>query len=491
MSRSGYYTRWDNDDSVLKRAMNTYKRASSRNKMIILVIAACFLLINVFIFNSILDKFKENWADRKAYKEAIKNYEEGIENYDLDMLTKAYDSFVALGEYKDAPDYAVKAGSEKSKLSSYNQGLQSYNDGDYVEAFGHFDAILDYRDTMSYVNTMAAELYSRAETRIEEENYESAKNILIQIPSYATEYYDKAMTLYQNMTDIQTTKEMEAKYESALSLYNSGSYNTAQTLFMEVRDYYNVENELENIGNYYYGLLETYYASADYNNLFKTAEYIDSDREWSQYQKTKTLIAQAKTEYKTYVVNTANNIFATQGYAAVKEFVNGCINDAFSQGEANVMIEDKEPVMLSTLAPYDSWEWEGASSIAASGWSNRDFYFKDGVQDEDGNIHNNVLLGGGCAASYYVGGKDYSYITGSLFVVAGHKATVKKPIQLLITNGDGHELYRTDLYSGYGTQYFAVDISGQENITIYFNGYDGDFVNSDQYGAIGEIGFVK
>ena len=491
MSRNGYYTRWDNEDSVLKRAMNTYKRTNGRNKMIILVIVACFLLVNVFIFNSILDKFRVSWSNAKHYREAVKDYEEGVEEYNLDKLTNACNTFLSLGSYKDSEEYAVKAASEKNTLTTYNLGVESYNNEDYVKALNCFGKIVGYRDSMNYVNIMASELYSRAEQKIEEENYESARNTLLLIPSCAVDYYEKAQTLYQNMTDIQTAKEMEAKYQSALSLYDSGNYSSAQQLFIEVKNHYDVSAELDEIGNYYYGLLESYYTSGDYANLFKTSEYIDSDREWVQYEKTKSLVSQAKTEYKTYVINTANEIFKTQGYAEFKKFVNSCINDAFSQGEANSMIQDKEPVMLSTMSPYDSWEWEGASSIAASGWSNMDFYFKDQIQDEDGNIHNNVLLGGGCAATYYIGGKGYSYITGSLFVVAGHEATVKKPIQLLITNGDGQELYRTELYSGYGTQNFAVDISGQENITIYFNGYDGDFVNSDQYGAIGEIGFVK
>ena len=62
---------------------------------------------------------------------------------------------------------------------------------------------------------------------------------------------------------------------------------------------------------------------------------------------------------------------------------------------------------------------------------------------------------------------------------------------LLIRDGDGNDLYRDTLVSGYDPKYFSIDVTGIEDIVIYFDGFRGGFLDSYYYGGVGEMSLYK
>ena len=487
------YSGWDNKkDSSLTHAFRVYKEMNQKQKTIVIVILIAFILIDIKIFSSIAGRFGEDKDNKAKYKEAIACYEEAIESYDMELLDEANQMFLDLNYYEDSHEYITNIENEKNNLTIYNEAMALWQEEKYVEAFDKFEMIIDYRDSLTNINSMAATLYADAEAMIEEERYDTASNILLRIPESSTEYYALAQEMYNSMSDIKSVKNKEKKYESAMTYYNAGNYEDAQPLFIDVRKQYDVSIQLDTIANYYYGIGESCYANGDYDGFFNAMDKIDSEREWTEYEKVIAYIEQVKGEYKTLVTENASSILLTQGYGAFKEYVNDSINLGFSQGDANTLLNDKKPVMLSTLSPYDSWEFKENEEIMDLGWSSRELQFDYGIRDVAGNQHSDVMMGGGCAAAYYIGDSDYSMLTGSVFIVEGCNATVDKPVQLLIRNDEGVTLYRCELLSGYSTEYFAIDVSGEDKILIYFNGFEGHTLSEDDwYGGVGEFCFIK
>ena len=78
-----------------------------------------------------------------------------------------------------------------------------------------------------------------------------------------------------------------------------------------------------------------------------------------------------------------------------------------------------------------------------------------------------------------------------MFIIDGHRATEDRPVFIAIKNGDGEMLYTGKLMSGYDNLDFSVDVTGEEKIYIYFDGFYGNFIDSDFYGGAGEVALLK
>ncbi len=486
------FTEFEDNDPIYEHALKLYNNTNKTNKRIIFIVIVIFIILDISVFVSIIGKFNNLKLNNEDYKSAVNYYEIAVDSNDIEMLDEASNMFIELNGFKDSNDYVVAIEEEKNKIVLYEEAVDLYAQKDYELAFEKFEAIIDYRDSQIYIDNMAAELYADAEGMIEEERYDTAKNILLRIPESSSEYYALAQEKYNSMSDIKASKEKEKKYNSAMSLYQNGNYEESQVLFIEVRKDYDVTEELNTIAEYYYAIGESCYNNGDYDGFFEAMDKIDSEREWQEYENVTSYIEEVKQEYKTYIGNTAETILVSQGYGALKEFVNGCVNKGFSQSDADSIINSKKPIMLSSLSPYDSWEFKENENIMQVGWSTRELEFDYGVRDVNGTLYSDVMMGGGYACAYYIGDSGYSMLTGSVLIIEGCSATVDKPVQLLICNDEGEILYRCELLSGYQTEYFAIDVSGEDKILIYFNGFEGHTLEEDDwYGGVGEFGFIK
>lgn len=414
----------------------------------------------------------------KRHKATIMLYNASCEDYDLEGLCSARNEFISIGGFKDSDDYVNNVEYEIGRLNMYN------------DAFDSFEVILEYRDSEELASALANELYSDAELNIENEEYNTAKNKLNMIPVYLLDEYEKAQSLYSQVDVIKSERENTRKYESAICKYNEKDIVETQKLFIELGDYKNTRSYLDSIGQDIYNETKALYNSKDYVQCYEKLELIDTQKEWGGYSQAITLKDDEKEEYVADVETNALQILDEVGYRAFKEYVNGATNGIFTKNDVAALLNAHKLEFLSDMDFFDSFEWQSADSLMASGWQNYDLYFEDGVMDTYGNYHSHSLLGGGCANGYYLGGK-YTRITGTLFIIDGHRATEDRPDFIAIKNGDGEMLYAGKLMSGYDNLEFSVDVTGEEKIYIYFDGFYGNFIDSDFYGGAGEVALLK
>lgn len=308
----------------------------------------------------------------------------------------------------------------------------------------------------------------------------------------ATEQISAVSTTEQVTTEqIATEDPRQETYEMACEAYNAENYETAQSLYMQIEDYKDSKSYLNEIGSYYYNQLDQLYKNGEYDESAGVIELCDEKSEYPDgYKKTQKKKDMYISEIAENVENEALNLLYSEGYDSFEKYVADSENGLFNSTAANTIIEAYKPVYVSSLTPYEEGEWQQAEKIADSGWSNRDLEFEDGVYDDAGNVHNNCLVGGGCSLAYHIGGK-YSRLSGTMFVQQDNQATSDSPVFLLIRDGDGNDLYRDTLVSGYDPKYFSIDVTGIEDIVIYFDGFRGGFLDSYYYGGVGEMSLYK
>jgi hypothetical protein len=278
-------------------------------------------------------------------------------------------------------------------------------------------------------------------------------------------------------------------YAEAVSYYESGNYLMAQKDFLEISDYSDSALYLDDVGSKIYSSAKNNYDNKQYGDCVELLNNIDASSKWKNYTDALTLEESAKSEYRGQIEENAKERLCNEGYDAMKEYVNGCVNAAFTSSEASSIINTYKPVALSTLTPFEEKSWQAAPKLASTGFSNAELYFENGIRDCDGNTYSNTMLGGGYYSSYYLGG-EYSYLVGTMFVLENCQATTDKPVILAVFTGDGERLFYDEVLSGYGPKSFSIDVSGVESISVYFDGFQGDIWENDVYGGVGEFSLI-
>lgn len=471
---------------ILSQYRNQRTVAKIMVSLILLVLAAVVIWALVSGIHGFSGQVKLN----KEYKKAVSLFDRSSRAYDLEGLEDAKEAFLMLDSFKDADEYVVKAETEIEKLTTYQRMVTYYDARDYKQAFLALETILDYRDSHELALNLSQELYEGAEADIGNYAFEEAKKKLNMIPAYLTEEYEEAQTLCSNIDGMKTEYEKGQKYEQAVTLYSQGEIVKAQPLFMELGTYQDAASYLDQIGSTIYNNADKAYADKDYIGSYTNLGLIDEADEWSGYTSAAALKEQVKDEYISNVEAEATNILYSKGYNEFTSYIKAATNEIFTSSDVTALENQYRPDYLSELDPFDSFEWENAHSLASSGWSNMNLEFEDDVEDIYGNVHSHAMVGGGYANGYYLDGK-YGRISGTLFILSGEKATEKYPVFISIKNGNGDTLYTAKMISGDGNVNFSVDIIGEEKIYIYFDGYDGDFVNSYYYGGVGDLALFK
>ena len=470
-----------------------HTRYRNRLKMLFALIAIVIIAFNVFLVKTIIVKVKANNENRKIYNRAVKEYESGCDAYDIELMDKSYQDFSTIEDYKDSKEYMNRITEEKSTMIEYESAVSYYESGDYANALSGFHNLGDYRDSVKNINSIADSLYSSGKSKMDNKEYDEARKLLLMIPEYTGNTYENAQTLLASIEERQLADRKENDYQHAVEKFNSGDYASAQTEFMRIREYSNSEDYIDQIGSHFYTLAQELYNDNDYSECLDSISHIDTESEWKKYNEAISLKESLESQYKGYVEETAKQKLDNEGYAAFEQFINGSVNDFYSKNEADSLLREYEPVYLDELTSYDSGEWESAHSLADWGFSNTSLKFENNIYDEDGNCHQHCMVGGGCYEAYHLGdGTKYKTLNGVMFVIQGHRATKEYPVFLLVRDGEGKDLYRKELYSGYGNESFSIDVSGVTDVIIYMDGYDGSAVwDSDMYGSIGEFCLMK
>ena len=458
-------------------------------KMFLLLIVMGVIVFNVFLVKTIAGKVKASSQVSATYKAAVKDYENGRDNYDIKLIEQAYNGFSEVKDYKDSEEYMNKISEEKSLMEEYEVALSNYETEDYAGALVGFHNLGNYRDSEKNIKTISDSLYSNGKSKMDSKEYDEARKLLLMIPEYADTYED-AQGLLASIDDKQESDALEKAYQDAVGKFNSEDYIGAQSAFIKIRDYSNSEDYIDQIGSRYYALAQDSYDNGDYSSCLEAISHIDSEGEWKNYNDALTLKDSFETEYKKYVEETARQKLDDEGYAAFDEFVNSSTNEFYSKNEADTLLNNYKPIYLCDMTAYDKGTYEDDPTFPARGTFIYDLYYEDYLYDEEGNCHKNCLTGGGSYLTYHLGG-EYNTLSGNMFVLQDGQATIDRPVFLCVRDGDGNELYRESLYSGFGNKSISIDVTNVEDITIIFSGkYEGLF-SSYWYGAIGELCLLK
>lgn len=431
-----------------------------------------------------------NMKKSMNYKKAIKSYEDGIEKCDIGELEDARSGFTEVQGYKDSDTYITKTNEAMENIDKYEDAEAYLDSGDYENAINNFIELGDFKDSRAKLEDISQVLYSNAVNDANSGQYEDAANMLSRIPD-GVEVYDSAQQALSDVAELAENQENAAIYDAAYEAYKSADYHTAQSYFMEIADYSNSKDFLNSIGDYYFKKLPALYKTGNYKELVDIIEMCDEKAEYpGGYNKVIQTRDKYKDEYYAKIEQDAVELLYSDGYGRFKDYVKDSTNELFDSTDANSILNAHSPVYLSTLTPYDEGEWQQTDKLADIGWSNMGLEFADGVIDEDGQTHSNTLIGGGCSLTYHIDGQ-YQILSGTMFVQQDCQATTDDPVFLLIRDGDGNDLYKETLVSGYGAKSFTVDVTGIDDIVIYFDAYIGTFVDNYYYGGVGEMALIK
>ena len=179
------------------RKQQEKKAEAQRNKVIVIAagVIAIVLAGGVFLENVIQPALKYRSAEKMA---------------DAGEYNAAVAAFIALGDYKDAPDKILEVKYEKA------ESLLAAGKTD--EAMEVFSALEDYSDSSD---------------KVLEIKYQTAKNLM------SAGKYDAAAEAFAALGDYSdaSDKELENRYKAAESLMNAGKYDAAAEAFAALGDY--------------------------------------------------------------------------------------------------------------------------------------------------------------------------------------------------------------------------------------------------------------
>jgi len=143
-------------------------------------------------------------------------------------------------------------------------------------------------------------------------------------------------------------------YEYAIECYDNGDYETAQRLFVELKDYNDTSMYLSTIGDSYYEQATLLFEQNDYVKCGEILSCIDSTEEWTDYSKAIQLMEIVKEVYRENVSNEAKNICRSEGNSSMQEYIDNNICLLLSSDEASILKKecDIEIISFDNLEPY-------------------------------------------------------------------------------------------------------------------------------------------
>ena len=326
-------------DSGSYISSNTYQETHrKRLKIILALVIVSLTFIVLFAIKTVIGRVKANNYKKETYNTAVKDYNEGMDKCDINLMDQAYTEFSKVSKYKDSKDYIARIPDEKEKLEKYVHAVELIDSEDFANAISEFHALGDFKDSGKYLSLIYESLIEVAEIKLDEKEYDEARKALLIIPDYAGEKYDEAKKMLATVEEKKKEDVKEKNYQAAVDKYNSGDYAGAQSAFTKIRDYKDSEDYIDKIGDHYYSEAMNAYENKDYDGFIEAIRYIDSESEWKRYDEANSLKQTMESEYKEYVTTTAMQIMDEEGYAAFESFVNKSVNtDFYPRSEADTL----------------------------------------------------------------------------------------------------------------------------------------------------------
>ncbi|SEM23014.1 Tetratricopeptide repeat-containing protein [Butyrivibrio sp. ob235] len=386
-----------------------------------------------------------------TYSKKNDNYQKAVSYFNNGEYENAIEIFEKLGGYKDSVDYLSSAHeSITTREDAYNKGVAYFNEGLYLETIDVLAGMSGYLDSNEYIENACGKLYEQGEQFFSMEEYEKARDILGNIPETSGSY-TKTVALLKKVDEKLVEIQNMQEYENAVNAYESGEYEKAQRLFIEIRDYLDSMDYLNKIGDSFYATATDLFNTGDYSSCGDYLLLIDTADEWGRYSEAADLFNQAKEIYYNQIAEEAKNICRSQGETEMRSFVNGKKCALISDDSISSLLKEGrvEIVSLEKLEPYYKPQVHT--------------YEARGVEDILGNIYDYVL-----ESNHYSDGDPYDWcwkyaIDGKYryfrFVVAVEKDYVSNgsygEIRIF---GDGRQLYALEKI-GSDTKSFPVEIN--------------------------------
>lgn len=169
-------------------------------------------------------------------------------NVEKCKFDSAYNTYIALKNYKDCPDKAIETLYKKARYLEEQEK--------FIEAATEYEKIPDYEDSKEKA------VYCRKEAR-----YREGK------AAYEVKNYDEAITSFSILDDYSDSKEwvLKSKYAKATDNFENKKYSEAAELFKELGNY---EDSKDWMNESKYQMAETAFSNKDYKTAYISFESI-------------------------------------------------------------------------------------------------------------------------------------------------------------------------------------------------------------------------
>ena len=406
-------------------------------------------------------------------------YQKAVAYLDQGEYENAAELFESLGDYKDAAD-CLRMVQENiaAREDTYKKGVDYYNEGLFSEAINSFSEIAGYIDSNEYIENASRKLYEQGEAFFSEEEYDKAKMALGNIPETSGSY-TKAVALIkqvdEKLVDIQNMKN----YENAVSAYESGEYEKAQKIFLEISDYKDSNDYLTNIGEVLFQLAKNEFESQNYDEGARIIHLIDVSDAWSGYAEAKQYLDSTVEEYKNESIARAKETYKSQGESEMNDYLSSRICVLFAQSDASTIKNDilamYTPTRLTDCVVLDEEYLDGNMKINPQDIFTNEYEYGIEYYDTDYFLYADMSVHE-AYTTYYL---DSQYVNFTATIVPYDSGG--KPAQFSIYV-DGNRKYSCTVTDTSRPQAIDIDISGAEEIKIgFYEGYQGHFLLANPY----------
>ena len=431
-----------------------------KKKIIITIGAVAIAVIAIILTTISISNSKKN----DKYQQAVAYLNQG-------EYEEAVELFESLGDYKDSADFLRSANESIAiREDAYNKGVSYYNEGLYSEAISALTEIAGYLDSNEYIENAAGKLYEQGEQFFNGEEYEKAKAVLGSIPETSGSY-TKAVALLKQVDERIVEIQNIQKYEAAVSAYEGGEYETAQRLFIEIREYSDSKEYLNTIGDSLFEMATSLYDTGDYVSCGDYLVLIDSSDEWGRYSEAVDLFNKAKEIYYNQIEEEAKTICRSQGETEMRSYIDSMNCNLLSDSDIQELKSDStiEVMYLSDMEPYYK--------------AHKDHIREErGFEDLTGNVYDYAIVsyiddyGYDYEWVYSLDGK-YTQFVADIIVENNPGGHSSGSVRII---GDGRTLFSKENIDPTTKSYtIEVDVTGVTDLSITVNG---DYSSCTAYG---------
>lgn len=198
-----------------------YPQPKKRKWWLLILIAAAAVGV-IVVFTVVLPAMEKS---RKTSQ-----YNHAQELMDDEQYLLAWEQFVALEDFQDAPAKAAECQQLQKQVDDYAAAKQEYDKKNWAAAKKKFDALKDYKDSKTLSKDCQNHIdYNDAVSKLDAGEYEEALEIFTKLGNFE-ESKTKADECQKMITLI-------ADYDNAQSLFTSGKYKEARQAFTDLGDY--------------------------------------------------------------------------------------------------------------------------------------------------------------------------------------------------------------------------------------------------------------